>query len=223
MFADIMTPLEALGVEITTEPARAVRLLAERGLAFLFAPAFHPAMRHVGPVRRELGVPTVMNLVGPLANPAGVRRQVIGVADADRAPVVADALARLTTEHALVVHGAVGMDEIAPQGTTSVWEIRGSEVATWEIDPRSVELEIVDLLALAGGEPQENAKRIERLLAEPNADPSGRAVVALNAGAALYVAGVAGSYAEGVAGALEVLDDGRAAGALQTVRGTTSG
>ncbi len=211
--------LEALGVEIATDPTRATELLTSRGLAFLYAPAFHPAMKHVAPVRRELAVPTVMNLVGPLANPAGVRRQVVGVADPDRAPVVADALARLSTEHALVVHGEVGMDEIAPHGLTAVWEIRGSEVTRWKIDPASLGLAAADLSALAGGEPNENARRIETLLARPNADPAGRAVVALNAGAALYVAGVATSYAEGVEQALAVLDTGKGAGALERIRG----
>lgn len=211
--------LEALGIEIATDPDRATELLASRGLAFLFAPAFHPAMKHVAPVRQELGVPTVMNLVGPLANPAGVRRQVIGVADPDRAPVVADALARLSTEHALVVHGEVGMDEIAPHGPTAVWEIMGSDVTTWEIDPASLDLAHDDLSALAGGEPEENARRIETLFARPHADPAGRTVVALNAGAALYVAGVTGSYAEGVEQALAVLDAGKATAALERIRG----
>ena len=211
--------LEALGVEIATDPDRATELLASRDLAFLFAPAFHPAMKHVAPVRRELGIPTVMNLAGPLANPAGVRRQVVGVADPDRAPVVADALALLSTEHALVVHGEVGMDEIAPHGPTAVWEVMGSNVTTWEIDPGSLGLAHDNLTALAGGKPKKNARRIETLLACPNADPAGRAVVALNAGAALYVAGVAASYAEGVEQALAVLDTGKAEAALEHIRG----
>src|SRR5881409_2982064 len=116
--------LEALGVPITLDAAAAARVLREACLTFLFAPTFHPAMKHAGPVRRELAVPSVLNLLGPLANPAGVRRQVVGVADADRAPLVAGALARLGAEHALVVHGRIGMDEIAPQGITDVWEVR---------------------------------------------------------------------------------------------------
>src|SRR6266850_292480 len=103
--------LEALGVGIGLDAPGAARVLREAGIAFLFAPTFHPAMRHVGPVRRELGITSVMNLLGPLANPAGARRQVVGVADRERAPLMADALARLGAVHAMVVHGRVGMDE----------------------------------------------------------------------------------------------------------------
>src|SRR3954471_951045 len=105
--------LEALGIRIVLDARNAGRVLNEARVVFLFAPSFHPAMKHVGPVRRELGTPTLMNLVGPLANPASVRRQVVGVADPDRAGIVAEALARLDAEHALVVHGRVGMDEIS--------------------------------------------------------------------------------------------------------------
>jgi anthranilate phosphoribosyltransferase len=113
--------LEALGVTITLNAQAAAWVLREACITFLFAPTFHPAMRHVGPVRRELGVASVMNMVGPLANPAGVQRQVLGVADRERAALMAEALARLGAEHAMVVHGRVGMDEISPQGVTDVW------------------------------------------------------------------------------------------------------
>src|SRR5881398_2762997 len=131
--------LEALGVHISLDAGDAARVLREACITFLFAPNFHPAMKHAAPVRRELAVPSVMNLLGPLANPAGVRRQVIGVAERDRAPLIAGALARLGAEHALVVHGRVGMDEISPQGITDVWEVRDAQVSTWELDPRSEE------------------------------------------------------------------------------------
>src|SRR5437879_3703493 len=127
--------LEALGVPISLDAGDAARVLREACITFLFAPNFHPAMKHAAPVRRELAIPSIMNLLGPLANPAGVRRQVVGVADRDRAPLVAGALARLGAEHALVVHGRVGMDEISPQGITGVWEVRGGQVSTWELDP----------------------------------------------------------------------------------------
>jgi hypothetical protein len=106
--------LEALGIDISLPPELTTRVLASVGLTFLFAPAYHPAMRHVGPVRKELGVTTIMNLLGPLANPAGVVRQVIGVADEAKAPLMAEALAALGARHALVLHAAVGMDEISP-------------------------------------------------------------------------------------------------------------
>src|SRR5438309_1666932 len=118
--------LEALGVGIGLDAPGAARALREARVAFLFAPNFHPAMRHVGPVRRELGIPSIMNLVGPLANPAGATRQVLGVAERDRAPLLAGALARLGAQHALVVHGRVGMDEISPTGVTDVWEVCGA-------------------------------------------------------------------------------------------------
>src|SRR6266568_5098980 len=127
--------LEALGVRIALEAADAARVLREACLTFLFAPNFHPAMKYAGPVRRELAVGSVMNLLGPLANPAGVRRQVVGVAEPDRAPLVAAALARLGTDHTLVVHGRIGMDEIAPHGLSDVWEVKAGDVTKWELDP----------------------------------------------------------------------------------------
>src|SRR5881394_2368449 len=176
--------LEALGVRIVLDVPTATRVLKEARVAFLFAPNFHPAMKHVAPVRRELGVPSVMNLVGPLANPAGVRRQVIGVADPDRAPIVADALLRVGAEHALVVHGRVGMDEISPLGVTDVWEVRDGAVRSWEIDPERYRLGITDAGLLKGGDPAENAGRLEGILGNGDGDAAGLAAVLLNAGAA---------------------------------------
>ena len=210
--------LEALGVRISLDAADAARVLREACVTFLFAPNFHPAMKHAGPVRRELGVASVMNLLGPLANPAGVRRQVVGVADADRTPLMAGALARLGVEHALVVHGRVGMDEIAPQGITDVWEVRNGSVNVWEVDPANHGLAIGDLAALAGAEPPANAARIERLLSDGRDDAPGLAVLLLNAGAAIYVAGLVTSYADGVVRAREVLASGRAREALERLR-----
>jgi anthranilate phosphoribosyltransferase len=210
--------LEALGVRIVLDAPAAARVLKEARVAFLFAPTFHPAMKHVGPVRRELGVPSVMNLVGPLANPAGVRRQVIGVADRDRAAVVAEALVRLGAEHALVVHGRVGMDEISPLGITDVWEVQDGAVRAWEIDPERYRLGIPDVAPLKGGNPAENAERLERILANGDGDAAGLAAVLLNAGAAIYVAGIAGSVAEGIGRAREVVASGAARAALDRLR-----
>lgn len=212
--------LEALGVRIVLDAPTAARVLREARVVFLFAPSFHPAMKHVGAARRELGTPSVMNLVGPLANPAGVRRQVIGVAERDRAAIVADALLRLGAEHALVVHGRVGMDEISPQGVTDVWEVKDGSVRTWEIDPERYRLGIADVGALMGGEPAANAERLERILGGGNgaADPAGLAAVLLNAGAAIYVAGIAGSLAEGIGRAREVVASGAARAALDRLR-----
>jgi anthranilate phosphoribosyltransferase len=209
--------LEALGVDIGAGAEAAALHLEEAGMVFLFAPNFHPAMRHVGPARKELGVATIMNLLGPLANPAGVRRQVIGVADRGRGPLMAEALLRLGAVHALVVHGEVGMDEISPAGTTLVWEIRDGRVDRWEIIPDDVGLGWERLDDLTGGEPLENARRIEALVSGAE-DEAGRRAVALNAGAAIYVAGLADSYREGVELADAVLRSGRARMVLDRLR-----
>ena len=214
--------LEALGVRISPDAADAARVLREARVTFLFAPTFHPAMKHAGPVRRELGVASIMNLLGPLANPAGVRRQIIGVADRDRAPLMAAALARLGTEHALVVHGRVGMDEIAPSGVTDVWEVRNGDLRTWTVDAAAHGLAIGDLGGLSGGEPSVNAARIERLLGDGRDDGAGLAALVLNAGAAIYVAGLATSYADGLEQARTVVRDGKGREALERLRRATS-
>jgi anthranilate phosphoribosyltransferase len=208
---------EALGVSVGLDARGAVRVLREAGVAFLFAPNFHPAMRHVASVRKELGVTTLMNLLGPLANPAGVRRQVIGVADAPLGPLVANALCRLGVEHALVVHGRVGMDEISPVGETSVWEVRDGDVSHWTLDPSDYGLAGHDVDALRGAEPAANAARLERLL-EDGEDGDGRAAVLLNGAAAIYAAGLATSYADGVGRARAALESGAAREALERLR-----
>ena len=210
--------LEALGVDIMLGPEQAPAALDQAGMVFLFAPNYHPAMRHVGPARKELGVPTIMNLLGPLANPAGVQRQVIGVADPARAPLMAEALLRLGAEHALVVHGEIGMDEISPAGPTAVWEVRDGTVTTWGLNPGDYGLEWTEVEELAGGMPAENAARIERLL-EGMADESARRAVLLNAAAGIYVAGLAMSYAEAVELAEVALHSGAAARVLARLRG----
>ena len=214
--------LEALGIRIVLDANNASRVLHEAKVVFLFAPSFHPAMKHVGPVRRELGTPTLMNLIGPLANPAGVQRQVIGVAEADRAAIVADALVRLGADHALVVNGRVGMDEISPHGITDVWEVKDGSVRKWEIDPTRFRLGIDDVAVLQGGDPAENAARLEKILGNGSADPEGLAAVLLNAGAAIYVAGIAGSLAEGIGRAREVVASGAARAALDRLRKATA-
>jgi len=216
--------IEALGVRIALDATQAAHALQEACITFLFAPHFHPAMKHAAPVRRELGVPSVMNLLGPLANPAGVRRQVVGVADRERAPLMAEALARLGTEHALVVHGEVGMDEISPTGATAVWEVRGGVVTSWRLDPARYGLAIADVAALRGGKPGVNAERVEGLLRNEPGDSAGAAAVLLNAAAAIYVAGVARTYDDGLARAREALGSGSARRALERLRAaSTSG
>jgi len=216
--------LEALGVNIVLDAGAAARVLDQARITFLFAPNYHPAMKHVGPVRRELGVPSVMNLVGPLANPAGVERQVVGVADRDRGPLLAGALLRLGAAHAMVVHGRAGLDEISPGGITDVWEVRDGRIEEWQLDPKPLGLEVADLTVLRGGEPAENARRVERLLEDGKSDAAGIAAVTLNAGAALYVGGLARTYKEGVALARETLAAGTARERLAELkRVSTSG
>jgi anthranilate phosphoribosyltransferase len=159
-----------------------------------------------------------MNLLGPLVNPAGVRRQVIGVADEARAPLLAGALAHLGAAHALVLHAAVGMDEVSPCGQTSVWEVCDGAVTEWEIEPARYGLECDDLEGLAGGEPSENARRIERLLAGEGAMAAVRCAVLLNAAAGLYVSGGGGTFELSVERARNSLESGAAASALERLR-----
>lgn len=180
--------LEALGVPIDVSVAVMERALRDAGIVFMFAPLMHPAMRHVGPVRSELAIPTVMNIVGPLANPASAGRQVVGVADAARVPLIAGALRALGAVHALVVHGAPGMDEVSPLGTTNVVEIRDGATRQWSIDPASLGFADGKAEELAGGPPAENAAAVLAVLGN-QASPTATAAVVLNAAAALYVSG----------------------------------
>jgi anthranilate phosphoribosyltransferase len=178
--------LEALGVPIEVPVNVMERALREAGIVFMFAPLMHPAMRHVGPVRRELGIPTVMNIVGPLANPASAGRQVVGVADARRVPLIAGALLALGTRRALVVHGEPGMDEISPLGSTQVIEIREGRTTEWTIDPRRFGFSMGREEELAGGPPTDNAAAVRAVLAG-EALPTANAAVLLNAAAAVFV------------------------------------
>ncbi len=213
--------LEALGIRIDLDPADQAEVLSEVGIAFLFAPRHHPAMRHVAPVRREMAVPTLMNILGPLTNPAGVRRQIVGVSDPDLLPLVADALRILGHDRALVVHGEPGMDEMSPLGSTRVVELREGEVESWVFDPAR-ELGWTDSRAeeLAGGEPEDNARIIEAVLTGSAPETALRAVL-LNAGAALYAAGLAESVTRGVERAREAVGSGEARTRLEMLREAT--
>jgi anthranilate phosphoribosyltransferase len=213
--------LEALGITITTAPDRARAILDAAGLVFLFAPTYHPAMRHLAPVRRELKVATIMNLVGPLANPAGVERQVLGVADPAQGPLLAAALAALGVQHALVVHADEGLDEVSPVGITRVWEVRVHDVSEWAIDPADHEVGAVALTDLAGGEPADNARILTAVLRD-RARGAVREALALNAGAALYVAGKDWSLAESVERARASIDSGAAWEAVLKLRSATA-
>jgi anthranilate phosphoribosyltransferase len=209
--------LEALGVPIEVPVAVMERALAEAGIVFMFAPLMHPAMKHVGPVRRELAIPTVMNIVGPLANPARAGRQVVGVADLERAPVLAGALNHLGTVHALVVHGEPGLDEVSPLGPTHVIEVRRGTTSRWTIHPADYGFDRIERDDLAGSTPSDNAQLITDLL-EGRGSRGARAAVVLNAAAAIYVSGRVESYADGVKRAADSLDDGAAAKVLEGLR-----
>jgi anthranilate phosphoribosyltransferase len=175
-------------------------------------------MRHVAPVRQEPGVHTIMNLVGPLANPARAGRQVVGVADPAHAGTMAGALHRLGAAHALVVHGEIGLDEIAPVGATRLWEVRNGEVQEWRMHPAELGLETASLEGLEGGEPHENAGRIRALLAHPRSAAAAlRAAVLLNAAAAIYVGGASASMSEAVVRAAGALDSGAALARLEAL------
>ena len=214
--------LEALGVAIDIPVERMVPVLEAAGIVFMFAPTMHPAMRHVGPVRRELGMETVMNMVGPLANPARAGRQVVGVSDPARAELIAGALASLGSVHALVVHGEPGMDEISPMGQSSVIEIRGGALSRWTIDPDEHGFALASASELAGGEPAQNAALITAVL-EGSASAGATAAVLLNAAAAIYVSGRVPTLAAGVSVARESVTSGAAMASLERLRRATAG
>ncbi len=207
--------LAALGVPIEVEPELAARALDEVGIAFLFASRLHPAMKHAMPVRRALGVRTLFNVLGPLTNPAGARRQLLGVYAPELVELLAGVLADLGSDHALVVHGSDGLDEITTTGRTRVAEVRRGRVEVYDLDPRDFGVALARPEELSGGDPEHNAVLMRRLLggeSSPLAD-----VVALNAAAALYVAGVAESLAAGLERAREALGSGAAGAKLEAL------
>jgi anthranilate phosphoribosyltransferase len=200
--------LEAWGVAIDLGPDAALKVLDDVGVTFLFARRYHPAMRHVAPVRSALGMRTVFNLLGPLSNPARVRRQVIGVPDVAVGELVAGALARLGHTHALVVHGGDGLDELTTTTTSRVWEIRSGEVTEWELDPADLDIAPATLVDLQGGDVTRNRELADDILA--GATGARTDLVALNAAAALLVADAVPDLAVGLTRAREVLSAGAA-------------
>lgn len=205
--------LEAWGVEIDLGPEAARRVLEEVGVTFLFARRYHPAMRHVAPVRSALGMRTVFNLLGPLANPAGVRRQIVGVPDTRIGELVARTLARLGHLRALVVHGEDGLDELTTTTISRVWEVRSGAVEQWTVDPAELGLARAEAHDLQGGDAARNRELADAILRGepgPHAD-----LVALNASAALLVADAVPDLAAGLVRAREVLADGAAATVLE--------
>ena len=207
--------LEALGVRTDHDAASAAAALREVGFAFLFAPGFHPAMKHAGPTRREIGVRTAFNLVGPLTNPAGARRQVVGVADPAAAPRIAEVLRLLGTERAFVVHGD-GLDELPLDGTGVLYDVSPDELARREIDAGALGLARASTSALSGGDPATNARLLEAVLRGESG--ARRDVVLLNAGAALLAAGRTETLESGIELAALTIDAGLASELLELLR-----
>jgi anthranilate phosphoribosyltransferase len=204
--------LEALGVVIDLGPRGVEQTIEECGIGFCFAPRFHPALRFAAATRRELGIPTTFNFLGPLANPAGARRRTVGVSDPTMAERMINTLAELGVEHALVFYGHDGLDELTTTTTSTVLELRDGEVRTYDVDPAALGLAPATREDLAGADAPPNADVVHEVLAGETGPK--RDIVLLNAAAALVVGGRVENLADGITLAAEVVDDGRAAKAL---------
>jgi anthranilate phosphoribosyltransferase len=207
--------LEALGVAIELGPSGVARCVAEAGVGFCLAPRYHPAMRFLGPARKELGVPTTFNFLGPLLNPARVRRQVVGVSDPSMAPRMLGTLRALGAERAMVFHGDDGLDELTTTGTSTVHELVDGEERTTVIDPQALGIVQATREKLTGGAVEVNTGAIRAVLAGERG--AHRDVALLNAAAALVVAGIAPDLPAGIEAAASSIDDGKAAGALDAM------
>jgi anthranilate phosphoribosyltransferase len=206
--------LEAFGVVIDLGPDGVARCVEEAGIGFCFAPKYHPALRFAGPARRELGTPTTFNFLGPLANPAGVRRRVLGVSDPAMAERMADTLVELGVERAMVFCGDDGLDELTTTTVSTVWELAGGAVRTSTLDPREYGIPVAELDEIVGGDATANVAIAERMLdGEPGPV---RDVVALNAAAALVVADAAPHLGAGLEQAISAIESGKAASVLET-------
>ncbi|HET7721061.1 MAG TPA: anthranilate phosphoribosyltransferase [Acidimicrobiales bacterium] len=205
--------LEALGVQISLAPEAVAACVERAGMGFCFAPRYHPAFRHVGPTRKELGVPTVFNFLGPVANPAGVRHQVLGVSDPAMATKLIGVLQARGAERSLVVYGHDGLDELSTITTSTVLELRDGDVRTYDVDPSALGLKPATIDDIQGGDPALNADLARRILdGEPGPR---REFVLLNAAAGLVAAGVADSLAAGLEAATASVDEGRAGAVLE--------
>jgi anthranilate phosphoribosyltransferase len=207
--------LEEFGVSLLTSPESVACTIREVGIGFMFAPAFHPAMKHAQAARQELKMRTVFNLLGPLANPAGATHQLIGAPSAQAAELMASVLAQLGAERAFVVHGSDGLDEVTTTGSTEVFEVRPSQVRKHSWDPADFGVEPARLSDLAGGDRAVN-RRIATSILEGERGPR-RDIVLVNAAAALVAAGVAVDLVEGMRCAAESLDSGAAAAKLEAL------
>ena len=200
--------LEALGVQIELSPEAVAQCVNEVGVGFMFAPAFHPAMRYAGPVRREIGIRTVFNILGPLTNPAGAQTQLLGVAFPELGGIMAEVLGVLGSHHAMIVHGHGGLDEISLSGDTSVWEVRGGEVEEWALHVEDTGLPETPIEAIRGGTKEENAATMRRVFqGEPGPV---RDMVLLNSAGVLMVGDKAESIRKGVEMSAGIIDSGAA-------------
>jgi anthranilate phosphoribosyltransferase len=207
--ADVM---EALGAYIGLDPAQQAQCLAETGICYMFAPNHHAAMKHAAPVRKELGVRTIFNILGPLTNPAGTPNQLLGVFHPDLVGILVRVLQRLGSEHVMVVYGMNGMDELSLSGESLVGELQAGEIREFTVHPSDFGLPVYDSRVLKVANKEESVQCIQRALADE--DGPVRDIVLLNAGAALYCAGVAASVTEGVKRAREAVASGKAAAKL---------
>jgi len=213
--------LSTLGVNLAITPDKAAACIDKAGIGFLFAPNHHPAMRHVGPARKELGIKTLFNLLGPLCNPAGAKRMLLGVAEDRWREPMAKALLDRGCDHVWVVHGEDGMDEITVTGTTMISEVKHGVYGEFEINPETYGFRKSTLEDLRGGKPEENARRLKMLLLG-QVDPY-RDIVLLNAGAALMIAGITETMEQGIITARNALDDHKAYAALETLIEVSNG
>ena len=200
--------LEALGVQIELSPVAVAQCINEVGVGFMFAPAFHPAMRHAGPVRREIGIRTVFNILGPLTNPAGAQTQLLGVAFPELGGIMAEVLGLLGSHHAMIVHGAGGLDEISLSGDTSVWEVRRGQVEEWTIRVEDTGLPETPIEAIRGGSKEENAATMLRLF--QGEQGAVRDMVLLNSAGVLMVGDKAETIRQGVEMSAGIIDSGAA-------------
>ncbi|WP_436902208.1 anthranilate phosphoribosyltransferase [Halovenus halobia] len=212
--------LEEAGVTVDAEPPAVQEAIEEKGIGFMLAPVFHPAMKAVIGPRQELGMRTIFNILGPLTNPAGAEGQVIGVYDPELVPVIAKALAKMDVERALVVHGS-GLDEIAIHGETVVAEVNGDEIEEYTLTPGNLGLKRYDIEEIAGGQPEDNAADMLGII-NGEIDGAKRDIILANAGAAIYIAGETDTIAEGVERARHGIDSGEAAAKLEELRGVSA-
>ncbi len=208
-------------MNLAISPEKAAECVEKAGVGFLFAPNHHPAMRHVGPARKALGIRTLFNLLGPMSNPAGAKRMLVGVNNNDWRHLMADAFAGLDMDHVWVVHGSDGLDEITTTGPTFVSEVKNGTVSEHVISPESYGIDMVSIESLRGGHPAENASALLSLLKGEHSDY--RDIVRLNSAVALLIAGLVDDIPSGLDKATDAIDSGAARAALETLIEVSNG